>query len=74
MKIGFYKCGNCALHRDGTCWLRNQPMGANDYCSKHKNELDICDNCGQIIAEYPLIWTKENNQIFVLCKNCFRRL
>ena len=76
ISVGAYKCKNCGYfsYDKKLCMLRNQYMDDYDYCSLHKSELELCDNCHQIIVDKPLVWTREDGKTIVLCKNCFKRL
>ena len=69
----FYRCGNCGLNNNGICLIRNCGVAPDDYCGNHCTEPYVCDNCHRIVLQ-PLIWTREDGQIKVLCKECFRRL
>ena len=73
IKEGFYKCKNCAYYQQNHCILRKINVNPEDFCVDHRKDLEYCDNCHNVIVQ-PLIWTREDGEVKVLCQNCFRRL
>lgn len=71
-----YKYANCQLYipQVKTCQIMIPQMQGRikpeDYCSKHTQNLAICERC-QGATLIPFIrYDKENNEVHVYCGNC----
>lgn len=72
---GFYNCGKCGYYQPAfrLCILKNCGVDLSQSCDSYNQETPICDNCHKI-ANPLLVWTREDGEIKMLCKNCFQRM
>ena len=72
----FYRCRTCALYlpQQQTCQLMPQMQGKiypTDYCSKHMQEIEKCEQCGKGLLQPLIEVTGENNdEVHIYCPNC----
>lgn len=73
---GFYTCGKCGFYQPHIkyCMLKQAKVATHQTCENYCQETFICDNCHNIITQMPLIWTKEDGEVKILCKQCFQRM
>lgn len=65
-------CRSCALWQQGTCLLTGQARTAEDYCSKLRAELHVCEICHR--PAFDVIVVPQGDAAHVLCPNCGQSL
>ncbi len=75
VKLGFYTCGNCGFANlaQKNCMLKGHQIEATDFCSRHKQNVPVCDRCHRLLTQ-PIIVCQEGAEAKIYCRQCYNSL